>query len=283
MVPLKGPSKAKSSIVQYCISGRAGQEYSSFHFARFQIFCQKTDYFHSLPRSRDLKIAWKNAKRYSRCYATDCELILAQFEPMYEIEANPTKIHFSPLFQFWVKIQREPLVCRAKALKELIQPIPSPFICVDFISEVSLFISPLPTEQKTASGRQKWKPVFESYLKIAGSHGVFDSRFGIYVIRYVYMDVFVIIIDLYGELETNHVFGRNPFFAVCEQHATVRKKLRPQSGWKYSKVPPNFSESCFLSYVRHSLHVTRSCASRLYPAINSFFEVPVHCFVPCRK
>ena len=45
----------------------------------------------------------KNAKYYSRCYATDSELIVARFEPMYEIEANPTKIHFSPLFQFWVK------------------------------------------------------------------------------------------------------------------------------------------------------------------------------------
>ena len=53
-------------------------------------------------------------------------------------------------------------------------------------------------EQKTASGRQKRKPVFESYLKIAGSYGVFDIRFGIYVKSYVYRDVFVIIIDFYG-------------------------------------------------------------------------------------
>ena len=27
-------------------------------------------------------------------YATDFKLILAQYEPMYEIEVNPTKIHF---------------------------------------------------------------------------------------------------------------------------------------------------------------------------------------------
>ena len=45
--------------------------------------------------------------------------------------------------------------------------------------------------------------------------------------------LFIIIIDFYGNL----VFGRNLAFAVREQHATVRKKLNPQSGWKCSKYP----------------------------------------------
>ena len=75
------------SIVQYCIIELLALEGP----------------FHALSRSGDLKIACKNANHYSRFYATDSELILAQLEPMYEIEANPTKIHLIPLFQFWVK------------------------------------------------------------------------------------------------------------------------------------------------------------------------------------
>ena len=50
------------------------------------------------------------------------------------------------------------------------------------------------------------KTFFESYLKIAGSYGVFDCRFGICVKSYVYRDVFVIIIDLYGELGAKSCF-----------------------------------------------------------------------------
>ena len=75
--------------------------------------------------------------------------MLARFEPMYKIGANPTRIHFSSLLQFCVKKLTE------TTRLYIIQSIPSPFICVDFFSEVGLVISPLPTEQKSASGRQK--------------------------------------------------------------------------------------------------------------------------------
>ena len=81
------------------------------------------------------------------------------------------------------------------------------------------------------------KTGFRKLSQDCGQYGVFDIRFGIYVKSYVYRDVFVIIIDFYGELGTKYCFGRNPVFAVREQHVTVRKKLSPQSGWKCSKVP----------------------------------------------
>ena len=61
---------------------------------------------------------------------------------------------------------------------------------------------------------------------------------------YVYRHVFAITIDFYGDLGANPVFGRNHVFAFHEQHATVRKKLSPQSAWKSSKVP-HYMESCF--------------------------------------
>ena len=64
-----------------------------------------------LPREARMKISFrkisqncmKKCQTLEEVLATDSELILAQLEPVYEIEANPTKIHFSQLFQFWVK------------------------------------------------------------------------------------------------------------------------------------------------------------------------------------
>ena len=44
---------------------------------------------------------------------------------------------------------------QAKTLKQFVQPIPSPFICVHLIHEVSLFIFSRPTEQKTAPRSHK--------------------------------------------------------------------------------------------------------------------------------
>ena len=88
MVCTKDPSKATNrqySTVTLDLRGRN----SRFHLARFQIICHTIEYFHAFSRSSDLEIVWKNAKHYSRCYGTDSELILAQFEPIYEIEANP--------------------------------------------------------------------------------------------------------------------------------------------------------------------------------------------------
>ena len=92
------------SIVQYCIAERAGQEFKFLLCTLSNLLPKKNDNFRSLSRSSDLKFACQNVKHYSGCYATNYELILAQFEPMYEIKANPTKVHFSPLFQFWVKM-----------------------------------------------------------------------------------------------------------------------------------------------------------------------------------
>ena len=117
-----------------------------------------------------------------------------------------------------------------------------------------MFISPLPTEQKTASGRQKWKPVSESYLKIAGSYGVFDSRFGICVKSYVYRDVFAIIIDFYGELGSKSCFWSKSCFCCSRTACNVSEKTKPAFGLgMFESTPITWNPFFIWSYVRHSL------------------------------
>ena len=86
-----------------------------------------------------------------------------------------------------------------------------------------MFISSLPTEQKTASGWQKGKPVFESYLKIACSYDVFDSIFDIYTSKARSKGRFLLSSSTFVESwEPNLVFGGNLTFGACEQYATAQ-------------------------------------------------------------
>ena len=66
----------------------------------------------------------------------------------------------------------------------------SPFICVDFIFEVSLIISLVLLVQKNFLHEQISKTHFYNYLTIAGSYDVSDGRFGIYAKSYTYMHIF---------------------------------------------------------------------------------------------
>ena len=117
------------------------------------------------------------------------------------------------------------------------------FICGVFIFDVSLFISLLPTEQNTASGRQKLKPVFESYLKVAGSYGVFDSRFRIYVKSYVYRDVFGNIIDFYADLGTKSCFWSKSCFCCSRTACNGSEKTKPAVGLEMFESTPQYLES----------------------------------------
>ena len=67
-------------------------------------------------------------------------------------------------------------------------------------------------------------------------------------------------------------FGRNPVFAVREQHATVRKKLSPQSGWKCSKVPPITWNLVFFLILCEPLPYVTCDATH--------FSVKIHCTLP---
>ena len=138
------------------------------------------------------------------------------------------------------------------------QPIPRPFVCVEFISEVGLVMSPLPTDQKTASGRQKWTQGFDSCLTIAWSYGVFDSKFGIYVKSYVYRGVFGIFINFYGELGSKSCLWPKSCFCYSRTAASVPDQTDPGFWSAIVESTSDWSESCFFWwYVRHSLPYKR--------------------------
>ena len=109
-------------------------------------------------------------------------------------------------------------------------------------------------EQKTASRRQKWKPVFESYLMSAESNGAFDRRFGIYVKSYVSREFFVSLSFYYGELGSKSCFWQKSCFFCSQAAASVPDQTDPGFWFAIVESTPDWMESCFFwSYVHHSL------------------------------
>ena len=131
-------------------------------------------------RNAGLKIVRTAAKGRTWCCRVKAEAITASLGPMYVLNTNLTGNHGSLFLRFWSKIQCEPLVCTFIASQKYILLFPSPTLYVDSIPEISLAISLLPTEKKTASGKQDPEHLFSTYLKIHESYDFSESRFGIY-------------------------------------------------------------------------------------------------------
>ena len=130
---------------------------------------EKLRFFSAISQSSGLKIARTASKGRTWCCRVKTEAIAASLGPMYVLSTNLTENQGSLFLRFWSKIQCEPLVCSTERLKYFVLLFSSPILCVDFIFDVTLVISLLPTEKKTASGKQKSKHVFSTYLKIAGT------------------------------------------------------------------------------------------------------------------
>ena len=112
----------------------------------------------------------------------------------------------------------------------------------------SQFVHISPSEgAKNCLREAKEKTVFESYLKIAGSYGVFDSRFGIYIKSYVYRDVFAIIIDFYGELGTKSCFWAKSCFCCSRTACNGSEKIKPAVGLEMFESTSHYLESCFFN------------------------------------
>ena len=103
-------------------------------------------------------------------------------------------------FEISRKNRHERCLCGANGSHFQDYLFPSPIICVDSISAISLITSLLPTEQKTASWEQKRRHVFRGYFKIPGTYHFSEARFGIYAKSCIYMDIFWKSIDFPCEL-----------------------------------------------------------------------------------
>ena len=138
-------------------------------FKHMDLLPRSCVFFAAISQAIGLKIARTALKSRTWCCGVKTEAIAASLGPMYVLSTNLTENQGSLFLRFWSKIQCEPLVYSTESLKYLFLLFPSPILCVDFIFEVTLVISLLPTEKKTTSGSQKSKHVFSTYFKIAGT------------------------------------------------------------------------------------------------------------------
>ena len=128
------------------------------------------------------------------------------------------------IFQFLPQKWRKPGFLPESALVHARNASTSPFMCVDFIFEVSLIISLLLLVQKNFLCEQISKTRFCNYLTIAGSYDVSDGRFGIYAKSYTYMRIFDEKYHFWCEPCWKVCFGQKHTSAVPEQQNRFRKK-----------------------------------------------------------
>ena len=123
----------------------------------------------------------------------------------------------------------EPLACNVTGAIWAVTLFPSPFIYADFIFELSLLISLLPTERKNFPWAQKWKPGIQVYLKIPVSYAFSDARFGIYAKSCVYSKVFGIIALFWRKVSTRSCFWAKSCFCCSRTAKTVPVTFDPGS------------------------------------------------------
>ena len=210
-------------------------------FCGFQAYApaaEKLRFFAAISQSIGLKIARTALKSRTWCCGVKTEANAASLGPMYVLPINLTESHASLFLRFWSKIQCEPPVYSTESLKYLFLLFPSPILCVDFIFEVTLVISLLPTEQKTASGGQKSKQVFSTYLKVAGAYAFSESRFGIYAKSCVYSDFFGMNDDFLWNLGPESCFWLKSCFCVSRTAKTVPDRTDPGVGFALVESTP---------------------------------------------
>ena len=185
---------------------------------------------------------------YTRMWSV--QLLISISERIKSHKATQNEFAFVLHFPAYMKICFDCLLLAHSMLTNFFLRCSSPILCVDFIFEISLFISLLPTEQKNCLREAKLKTCFLTYLLIPMSYAVFDHIFGIYAQSYVYMEVFGINMGFYGDLEIKSCFWSKSCFCSSRTAASFPDQTDPGFWFAAVESTPDWLESCFLFWSR---------------------------------